>query len=125
MTQRDAAETTEEVATDGEVEDLHVDQVDETHEVASTPTLPALPEPMWRGLVRGVLLGALLGVVVLVPFGFITIDGLSLTSRLLTLAVVGAVGGGVAGAVYCAGAVAEADADEDRGELRHGRHLDR
>ena len=74
-------------------------------------TWAALTSTQFRGMWMGFLLGAVVGAVVLLPFGFIEMGDLALGWRLLILAGIGAMGGGTAGAVYWGGRMPEIKGD--------------
>lgn len=100
-----------------------VDDVDEQREETAaagmagpTPSMPAVPEPMTRGALRGAALGGLIGAAVLSPASAIAFGGLDFVVRLVIVLIVGAVAGGAAGAVFFAGAVAETENPESDGD---------
>jgi len=71
-----------------------------------------------KGGVGGALLWGLIGLVVLLPFGFIPMSGLPLAGRLLICAVTGAIAGGTFGVIYHGGRQPEV---EDETRDRNGR----
>ena len=76
--------------------------------VMAGPGVPAMTQPMWRGLLIGSVLGGALGAVILAPLAFLVeMGGLALWARLLLVGGIGAVGGGAAGAHYWGGRLPE------------------
>lgn len=86
---------------------LESEQRREAGEAWAGPGVPASSDGQAKGLVVGSLLGGAIGLVLLLPFGFIPIGGLSLAGRLILCAIVGALAGGTAGALYFGGRVPE------------------
>lgn len=87
-------------------------QRDETDAAGATPTFPALPSPMGRGLLGGIVIGGVIGAIVLSPLALFTMGDLSWIARLAIVMVIGAVAGSAAGAVFFGGATAEIEDDE-------------
>lgn len=81
-----------------------------------TPSMPAIPEPMTRGALRGAAIGGLIGAVVLSPASAIAFGGLDFVVRLVIVLIIGAVAGSAAGAVFFGGAVAETENPESAGD---------
>lgn len=92
-----------------EVTDAQRDEADST---GVTPTFPALPSPMGRGLLGGIVIGAVIGAIVLAPLSLFSMGSLSWPARLAIVALIGAVAGSAAGAVFFGGATAEVEDDE-------------
>lgn len=64
-----------------------------------------------RGLLVGSLIGGAIGLVLLLPLGFIPLVGLSLTGRLILCGIIGALAGGTAGAMYLGGRLPELEGE--------------
>lgn len=76
--------------------------------VVAGPGVPAMTEPMWKGLIIGSVIGGAIGAVLLAPLAiFVDMGGLALWARLLIVGGIGAVGGGAAGAHYWGGRLPE------------------
>lgn len=103
------SETTEDNASQAEVDALREQQVDETHQMGKTPTFGALPGPMARGGWTGAVLGAVIGAAIMAPFALIPIGDFAGWIRLVWFVVIGAVAGGAYGVVNAAGVAAEDD----------------
>ena len=86
---------------------LESEQRRESDEAWAGPGVPASTDGQAKGLVIGSLLGGAIGLVLLLPLAFIPVSGLSLTGRLILCAIVGALAGGTAGAMYFGGRVPE------------------
>ncbi len=71
------------------------------------PGLAALTPGQAIGLGLGIVIGGLIGAILFLPVGFMSIGGLGLGWRLLITASIGAVAGGTAGAVYWGGRAPE------------------
>lgn len=80
------------------------------------PDLSAIPEPMTRGLVRGSIVGGVIGAVALAPLALIDIGDLAVLVRLVIVMIIGAVAGSTVGAVFFGGAVAELEDDDSAGD---------
>lgn len=76
------------------------------------PSTSALPASMSRGLLRGGLLGAVVGAAVLTPLSAIPLFDLDFFARLVIVMVIGIAAGAAGGAVFFGSATAEL-ADED------------
>ena len=75
--------------------------------VVGGPGLPFMSRPMWNGLVGGSLVGGAIGAIVLLPLAFIPMDDVAIWLRILVVAIIGAVAGGTAGALYWGGRTPE------------------
>ena len=91
----------------GRAQSLESEQRQEAGEAWAGPGVPASSDGQAKGLVVGSLLGGAIGLVLLLPLGFIPVGGLALTGRLILCAIVGALAGGTAGALYFGGRVPE------------------
>lgn len=92
---------------DSRTQSLESEQRREAGEAWAGPGVPASSDGQAKGLVVGSLLGGAIGLVLLLPLGFIPIGGLELTGRLILCAIIGALAGGTAGAMYFGGRVPE------------------
>lgn len=122
-----------EPAHQAEVDQARTDQVRQTDELLGTPTTPALPPSMGVGMVKGGLIGAVIGAIVLTPLAFADILELDLIVRLIIVWIAGAAAGAALGGVFFGGAKAEMDnpendeytyADGPSDERRQGPGLD-
>lgn len=102
---------------EGQVGALESEQRREADQAWAGPGVPASTDAQAKGLLVGSLVGGAIGLVVLLPFAFISVGGLSLTGRLILCAVTGALMGGTVGALYAGGRVPELQG-ETRGETR-------
>jgi hypothetical protein len=75
------------------------------------PGVPTSTGAQGRGLLIGSLVGGAIGLVLLLPLGFIPLGGLSLTGRLILCGIVGALAGGTAGAMYLGGRLPELEGE--------------
>lgn len=91
----------------GDLGALESEQRREGDRAWAGPGVPASSDSQWKGLVIGSLVGGIIGLVVLLPLGFIPVSGLSLTGRLLICGIAGALAGGTAGALYLGGRMPE------------------
>jgi hypothetical protein len=116
-----------------EVDHRRGEQVGETDEVLGTPTTPTLPQPMAAGMVKGGLIGAVIGAILLTPLAFADILDLALPVRLVIVWIAGAAAGAALGGVFFGGAKAEMEnpendeylyADGPSDDRRHGPGLD-
>lgn len=89
------------------VEELVAETRREVGGVVTGPGVPAMTQPMWRGLLVGSILGGIIGAVLLLPLAFVEMAGVPLWGRMLIVGAIGAVGGGTAGAHYWGGRVPE------------------
>lgn len=96
-----------------EVDRRRGEQAGETDEVLGTPTTPALPQPMGSGMVKGGLIGAVVGAVLLTPLAFADILDLALPVRLVIVWIAGAAAGAALGGVFFGGAKAEMENPEN------------
>lgn len=96
-----------------DVDRLRGDQVRQTDELLGTPTTPALPPSMSIGMVKGGLIGAVIGALLLTPLAFADILDLDLMVRLVIVWIAGAAAGAALGGVFFGGAKAEADNPEN------------
>lgn len=96
-----------------EVDRRRAEQAGETDEVLGTPTTPALPRPMGSGMVKGGLVGAIVGAIVLTPLAFANILDLDLPVRLVIVWIAGAAAGAALGGVFFGGAKAEMENPEN------------
>ena len=95
----------------GDVGALEAEQRQESDQVWGGPGVPASTDGQWKGLIIGSLVGGIIGLVVLLPLGFIPIGGLSLVGRLLICGITGAFAGGTAGALYLGGRMPELEGE--------------
>lgn len=95
----------------GDVDALEGDQRNEAGQTWSEPGVPASTGAQGRGLLIGSVIGGVIGLVLLLPLGFIPVSGLSLTGRLVVCAIIGAVAGGTAGAMYLGGRLPELEGE--------------
>lgn len=96
-----------ESARQAQVDHRRGQQAGETDEVLGTPTTPALPRPMGSGMVKGGLVGAIVGALLLTPLAFADILDLELPVRLVIVWIAGAAAGAALGGVFFGGAKAE------------------
>lgn len=96
---------------DSKAQSLESEQRSEAGEAWAGPGVPASSGGQAKGLVVGSLLGGAIGLILLLPLGFIPIGGLSLTGRLILCAIIGALAGGTAGALYFGGRVPELEGE--------------
>lgn len=96
-----------------EVDRRRGEQAGETDEALGTPTTPALPQPMGSGMVKGGLIGAIVGAIVLTPLAFANILDLDLPVRLVIVWIAGAAAGAALGGVFFGGAKAEMENPEN------------
>lgn len=102
-----------EPAGQAEVDHRRGEQAGETDEVLGTPTTPTLPQPMAAGMVKGGLIGAVIGAIVLTPLAFADILDLALPVRLVIVWIAGAAAGAALGGVFFGGAKAEMENPEN------------
>jgi hypothetical protein len=96
-----------------EVDHRRAEQAGETDEVLGTPTTPTLPQPMATGMVKGGLIGAVVGAILLTPLAFANILDLDLPVRLVIVWIAGAAAGAALGGVFFGGAKAEMENPEN------------
>jgi hypothetical protein len=94
-------------------------QAEQMDEIGGTPTTPAVPQPMFTGMVKGAVIGAVVGALLLTPLAFADILDLSLAARLVICWIAGAAAGATMGAVFTAGARSE-QANEENQEYIYG-----
>lgn len=94
----------------GDTDALEGQQRQEANQAWAGPGLPASSDAQWKGLLIGSLVGGGIGLVLLLPVAFIPF-GLSLTGRLLLCGIIGALGGGTAGALYFGGRMPELEGE--------------
>lgn len=76
------------------------------------PGFGPMSDGQWKGFLIGSLLGGALGLLLLLPFGFLGWGGgLALGWRLLVAGLAGALGGGTAGALYLGGRMPELEGE--------------
>lgn len=97
----------------GEVDRRRGEQARQTDELLGTPTTPALPPSMSVGMVKGGLIGAVIGALVLTPLAFANILDLDLPVRLIIVWIAGAAAGAALGGVFFGGAKAEMENPEN------------
>lgn len=97
----------------GQVDHRRGEQVRQTDELLGTPTTPALPPSMTGGMVKGGLVGAVLGALILTPLALANILELDLPVRLIIVWIAGAAAGATLGSVFFGGAKAEMDNPEN------------
>lgn len=102
-----------EPATQAEVNRRRDAQAGQTDELLGTPTTPALPSSMGKGMFAGAGIGAVVGALLLTPLAFANILDLDFFVRLVIVWVAGAAAGATIGAVFFAGAKAEMDNPEN------------
>lgn len=102
-----------ESADHAEVDQRRGDQASETDEVLGVPTTPTLPEPMATGMVKGGLIGAVIGALLMTPLAFANILDLDLAWRLAIVWIAGAAAGAALGGVFFGGAKAEMENPEN------------
>ncbi|MGI9119640.1 MAG: hypothetical protein ACR2G7_05880 [Acidimicrobiales bacterium] len=95
----------------GNVEALEGEQRSEAGQTWPEPPMPISTGAQGRGMLIGSLIGGAIGLVLLLPLGFIPISGLSLTGRLVLCAIIGAFAGGTAGAMYLGGRLPELEGE--------------
>jgi hypothetical protein len=90
---------------DGPLRDseLEQQQYDEMQDAWAGPGLPAMTDAQWKGGVLGSLVGGLIGAVLFLPFAFVSMGNLGAGWRILIVAIIGALAGGTAGALYLGG----------------------
>lgn len=93
--------------TGGKTDALESEQSSEADKAWAGPGVPASTDGQVKGLFIGSLVGGAIGLVLLLPLAFIPVGGLALTGRLILCAIVGALAGGTAGAMYFGGRVPE------------------
>ena len=81
----------------------------EADHVHAVPAAPLVTNAQWHGLWFGALVGGALGVVVFGLLGLIPFADIDVGWRVLTTAIVGALAGGTAGAVYFGGRAPEVE----------------
>lgn len=96
-----------------EVDHRRSEQVRQTEDLGGTPTTPTLPAPMAGGMVKGALVGGVLGALLLTPLAFAEILDLDFMVRLVIVWVAGAAAGSTLGAVFFGGAKAEMENPEN------------
>ncbi len=84
------------------------EQAHQMDDVGGTPTTPTLPQPMSNGMFMGAAIGAVVGALLLSPRAFANILDLDFPIRLVIVLIAGAAAGATLGAVFLAGAQAEA-----------------
>ncbi|MFP5321246.1 MAG: hypothetical protein ACLGIC_05285 [Acidimicrobiia bacterium] len=105
---------TVEPAPPGEVDARRSAQVHQTDDLGGTPTTPALPRQMFSGMVKGALVGGIIGALLLTPLAFANILDLDLWLRLVIVWIAGAAAGSTMGAVFFAGARSEGENPENQ-----------
>ena len=76
------------------------------------PGFGPMSDGQWKGFLIGALVGGALGMLVLLPFGFLGWGGgLALGWRLLVAAIAGALAGGTAGVLYLGGRMPELEGE--------------
>ena len=103
-----------EPATQAEVDRRRAGQARQMDDLGGTPTTPTLPGSMASGMLKGSLVGAIVGAILLTPLAFAPILELSLMAKLVIVWIAGAAAGATIGAVFFAGAKAEAHNPENR-----------
>jgi len=98
---------TVESAPPGEVDRRRASQAQQMDELGGTPTTPAVPAPMAKGMAKGALIGAFVGALLLTPLALADILDLPVMARLVICWIAGAAAGGTMGAVFLAGARGE------------------
>lgn len=96
-----------------EVDHRRAEQVRQTDELLGTPTTPTLPPAMATGMVKGGLLGAVVGALLMTPLAFANILELDFIVRLVIVWIAGAAAGATLGAVFFGGGKAEMDNPEN------------
>ena len=91
----------------GRAEAPESEQRREGEQAWAGPGVPASTDGQAKGLVVGSLVGGAIGLALFLPLAFIPIGGLALAGRLIVCAIVGALAGGTAGAMYLGGRVPE------------------
>lgn len=98
---------TVESAPPGEVSRRRAVQAHQMDDLGGTPTTPAVPKPMFAGMVKGAVIGAIVGALLLTPLALADILDLPLIARLAICWIAGAAAGSTMGAVFLAGAKGE------------------
>ena len=101
-------------ATRSEVEQRRAAQAHQMDELGGTPTTPAVPAPMFSGMVKGAVVGAIVGAILLTPLALAPILDLPVLARLVIVWIAGAAAGATMGAVFFAGARGEGENPENQ-----------
>jgi hypothetical protein len=99
--------------------ELRRQQRDEAAE--SWPGLGSITDAQMKGSIAGIVLGAVVGALIFLPFALLPWGGVGLGARLAIAAVSGAVAGGVALAVYLGGREPEREREVAGTEGTEGR----
>ena len=92
----------------GDVVEAVREQQREIDESWAGPGLGPMTDGRWKGFLFGRLVGGALGLIILLPFGFLSWGGdLVVGGRVLIAGLAGALGGGTAGALCFGGRVPE------------------
>jgi hypothetical protein len=91
--------------------ELKVEQQQEMAQAWTGPGVGAMSGSMGKGLVFGALVGGLIGALIFAPFGFIPVAEVAVGWRILLFAVIGALAGGTAGAMYLGGRMPELEGE--------------
>jgi len=83
--------------------ELEQQQYDEMQGAWAGPGMPAMTDAQWKGGLLGSLVGGAIGALLFLPFAFIHMGSLGVGWRILVVAVIGALAGGTAGALYLGG----------------------
>jgi hypothetical protein len=84
-------------------DELRTEQRRESREAWVGPGIPVMSDAQLKGGLFGALAGGLIGMVLLLPLGFIPWGDLDLVWRLVVAGITGALAGGTAGALYWGG----------------------
>ena len=94
-------------------------QAEQMNEIGGTPTTPSLPKAMSTGMVKGAVIGGIVGALLLTPLALANILDLPLMARLAICWIAGAAAGATMGAVFTAGARSE-QANAENQEYLYG-----
>jgi hypothetical protein len=101
-------------------DDLVREQTLELEQSWAAPGLPVMTDSMFKGLLFGSIVGGAIGILVFLPVAFIPFGGLAVGWRILVVAIVGALAGGTAGAIYFGGRLPELEGETAEADGRPG-----